>query len=678
MINYQTITIDLQPDYREPVVQMYLSERDVGRPIQVNVLMQGQPYSFTAGTTVHIDLRKPSGHVVQVNGNYAVGSNVVLFNVVEQMAAEPGMCLTELSIVGDGQDPIGSKNWLTKVEISPMHAGDPSETWIEDLDELVQDAMEGHIDATLSIPGDAADAAAVGEEIADLQSAFNGMLAKHIDKSAWSLGSFWASSGANRATTTDMRTEFLPDTTLYIFPESSYHVSFYCWDKQTSEYQGIWTGSSFNKSTITWFTGVYDLSPIKSYKVRAVAAKVDGTTISLATDALKILFYDQTDTTLSIPGAIADAKITGDVTAGISAGIIPIELELGTISTNGNKSTATNRARTVKAIHFDKDTYIQCLDSNYAFGVYNFTSEIISSANYINFSGTFYGTFLCVANHYYGLTIAKRDDSAISDITAVDGKLASWTPMYYETMQQYTLQRFAPYGNTRRKIYAHKGITANAPENTIPSFEAAGTGGAWAIETDVQATSDGYLICMHDATVDRTTDGTGTVSEMTMAEIDDLRIKDHPDLKVPTVEQYLEICKTYGCVPCVEIKNSASSQAMVTKLIQAMADYGLESTAVLISTVYSIGYVQSINPKIRCIFIIDPTDLDNEIAVAQRYFNVSVTMASGTYTITHEIIKKLHDAGLAANVGGVNTVEDIKAYFAMGADSVSSDLIATY
>lgn len=166
MINYQTITIDLQPDYREPVVQMYLSERDVGRPIQVNVLMQGQPYSFTAGTTVHIDLRKPSGHVVQVNGNYAVGSNVVLFNVVEQMAAEPGMCLTELSIVGDGQDPIGSKNWLTKVELSPMHAGDPSETWIEDLDELVQDAMEGHIDATLSIEGDAADAKAAGDAIA--------------------------------------------------------------------------------------------------------------------------------------------------------------------------------------------------------------------------------------------------------------------------------------------------------------------------------------------------------------------------------------------------------------------------------------------------------------------------------------------------------------------------------
>lgn len=173
MINYQTITIDLQPDYREPVVQMYLSERDVGRPIQVNVLMQGQPYSFTAGTTVHIDLRKPSGHVVQVNGNYAVGSNVVLFNVVEQMAAEPGMCLTELSIVGDGQDPIGSKNWLTKVELSPLHAGDPSETWIEDLDELVQDAMEGHIDATLSIPGDAADAAAVGEELTDLKSALD-------------------------------------------------------------------------------------------------------------------------------------------------------------------------------------------------------------------------------------------------------------------------------------------------------------------------------------------------------------------------------------------------------------------------------------------------------------------------------------------------------------------------
>lgn len=192
MINYQTITIDLQPDYREPVVQMYLSESDVGRPIQVNVLMQGQPYNFIAGTTVHIDLRKPSGKTVQVDGNYAVGSNVVLFNVVKQMAAEPGMCLTELSIVGDGQDPIGSKNWLTKVELSPMHAGDPSETWIEDLDKLVQDAMEGHIDATLSIPGDAADAAAVGKKLADLKSAiilndFRYMLSDCLKKMLWTV-----------------------------------------------------------------------------------------------------------------------------------------------------------------------------------------------------------------------------------------------------------------------------------------------------------------------------------------------------------------------------------------------------------------------------------------------------------------------------------------------------------
>lgn len=212
MINYQTITIDLQPDYREPVVQMYLSERDVGRPIQVNVLMQGQPYSFIAGTTVHIDLRKPSGHVVQVNGNYAVGSNVVLFNVVEQMAAEPGMCLTELSIIGDGQDPIGSKNWLTKVEISPMHAGDPSETWIEDLDELVQDAMEGHIDATLSIPGDAADAAAVGEELADLQSALDNTnkviaLSKNALEMEWEEGSI-TMNGTKVASTAHRRTAY--------------------------------------------------------------------------------------------------------------------------------------------------------------------------------------------------------------------------------------------------------------------------------------------------------------------------------------------------------------------------------------------------------------------------------------------------------------------------------------
>ena len=368
-----------------------------------------------------------------------------------------------------------------------------------------------------------------------------------------------------------------------------------------------------------------------------------------------------------------------DTSKSLTDGMLPhFTFQRGNIGSSGQKISSTTVCHTTTAVKFDKDTFIRCVDSEYHYALRRYSGETISADNFIDYLGVFEGTYRLKAGTYYVITLSKRIYETITDVDEYAKRIEVWSPVYLEEMRKYELNRFAPFGNTRRKIYAHKGITLHEPENTVPSFEAAGVGGAWAIETDIQATSDGYLICMHDNTVDRTTDGTGTIANMTMAEIDQLRIKNHPDLKVPTVEQYLGICKTYGCVPCMELKNVAPSQEMIAKLLQTISDYGLESTAVILCSAYSIGYVQCINPKIRCVFIIDPTNLEAWIPNVQRFFKVSVTMASGTYTVTHEIIKQLHDAGLAVNVGGVNTIEKIKEYFTMGADSVSSDFIATY
>jgi glycerophosphoryl diester phosphodiesterase len=65
----------------------------------------------------------------------------------------------------------------------------------------------------------------------------------------------------------------------------------------------------------------------------------------------------------------------------------------------------------------------------------------------------------------------------------------------------------------------HRGAAAVAPENTIASFRRAVELGAQAVELDVQRTKDGHLVVMHDDTVDRTTDGTGHVAELTLARI---------------------------------------------------------------------------------------------------------------------------------------------------------------
>ena len=63
---------------------------------------------------------------------------------------------------------------------------------------------------------------------------------------------------------------------------------------------------------------------------------------------------------------------------------------------------------------------------------------------------------------------------------------------------------------------AHRGLQSFGPENSLTAFKAAAEHHMWAIETDFRITSDGYVVCIHDKTLDRTTDGTGLIIEKTL------------------------------------------------------------------------------------------------------------------------------------------------------------------
>ncbi|BDH55186.1 hypothetical protein MTP03_01250 [Tsukamurella sp. PLM1] len=79
-------------------------------------------------------------------------------------------------------------------------------------------------------------------------------------------------------------------------------------------------------------------------------------------------------------------------------------------------------------------------------------------------------------------------------------------------------------------IVAHRGASGEFPEHTMSAFEAAVAEGADAIECDVRLTRDQHLVCLHDRTVERTSDGTGAVSELDLA---DLKAMDFGSWKRP-------------------------------------------------------------------------------------------------------------------------------------------------
>lgn len=105
---------------------------------------------------------------------------------------------------------------------------------------------------------------------------------------------------------------------------------------------------------------------------------------------------------------------------------------------------------------------------------------------------------------------------------------------------------------------AHRGapIISNEPENSLPAFIAAKKMGYTIVETDLQLTKDGQWIIMHDYTLDRTTNGKGSVSSHYLNDIQRLKLKEkgNEKLTIPTLEDFLKLCKNEGLIPILDIK----------------------------------------------------------------------------------------------------------------------------
>ena len=130
-------------------------------------------------------------------------------------------------------------------------------------------------------------------------------------------------------------------------------------------------------------------------------------------------------------------------------------------------------------------------------------------------------------------------------------------------------------------IFAHRGSSAHAPENTLAAFELAIRHGADAIELDAKLSADGHVVVIHDQTVDRTTDGTGKVRELTLAQLSELDAGSYFDIAfrrepIPTLEQVFQAVG-YGILINVELTNYASpTDPLPEKVAGLVRKFGLE------------------------------------------------------------------------------------------------------
>lgn len=223
-------------------------------------------------------------------------------------------------------------------------------------------------------------------------------------------------------------------------------------------------------------------------------------------------------------------------------------------------------------------------------------------------------------------------------------------------------------------IYGHRGASGYAPENTLEAFELAAKMGAYGVELDVHVCKDGELIVAHDETIDRVSDGSGLICEMTAAELKKYRFnKTHPEYKnasVPTLREVYELLKPYGLHVNVELKNSRIRYARLEeKCVELAAEMGM-TDRVLYSSFnhHSLLYLKQLDPSLPCGALYDatlvrPWDYAHGLGLNAIHPHFSELQIDGECAHAHAL-------GLEVNPWTVNEEQDVRDAIRAGADRI--------
>ena len=137
-------------------------------------------------------------------------------------------------------------------------------------------------------------------------------------------------------------------------------------------------------------------------------------------------------------------------------------------------------------------------------------------------------------------------------------------------------------------VMAHRGFSSKAPENTMAAFTLALDAGAEGIELDVHLTKDGEVVVIHDHTLARTTNGTGLVADLTLAELQELDagLWFSPEFKgerLPSLREVLELLKEHNVLLNVETKAALGYEQLNEKLASLLDEYAMWEKTIISS-----------------------------------------------------------------------------------------------
>ena len=240
-------------------------------------------------------------------------------------------------------------------------------------------------------------------------------------------------------------------------------------------------------------------------------------------------------------------------------------------------------------------------------------------------------------------------------------------------------------------VMAHRGGGGLWPENTLYAFERAVALGVDVLEMDVHSTADGELVVIHDSTVDRTTDGTGTVQDLTLAEVRalDAAYRWSSDdgttypyrgqgITVPALEEVFATFPTQAMN--VEIKQIEPS--ITAPLCRMIRDYGMEDK-ILVASFHAevIEAFREECPEVATsasesevivLFVLSNTFLGAAYSTTAQSAQVP-EHRSGLHVLTPSLVDTSHKRNLQVHAWTINEVDDMHRLLDLGVDGIITD-----
>jgi glycerophosphoryl diester phosphodiesterase len=236
---------------------------------------------------------------------------------------------------------------------------------------------------------------------------------------------------------------------------------------------------------------------------------------------------------------------------------------------------------------------------------------------------------------------------------------------------------------TDKKLYnvqviAHRGFSGIAPENTMTAFKKAIEIGADMIELDVMLSKDGELVVIHDKTVNRTTNGKGKVSELSLSDLKKLDAgswfkKHFSGEKIPTLEEVFDLA--HGKIQLnIEIKKDAYNPyrkkgGVEEKTVKLIEKYNM-SSGVLVSSFNPliIQRIKEFSPEVATA-ILYRYRINRSLVKGFNNLNVNA-VNPGKRFFNKKATQEVHKSDLKINIYTINQKREMKKFIKMGVDGI--------